>query len=156
MAYAKYLEVLDALDKLSLLSGSGTWKHNNTHDDVIEVFASKSVYFRNNAKVFPLLVHYPAMQEWFDKTPDTVEADRATADAVVWGSEKHSFDNLRKILTAHQNASPIKGKGKEVIRDGSSPPPIPVEKKTSNKKDKRKEVIHNKKASSSKGRHGHD
>ena len=162
VAYAKYLGVLNALDKLSLLSGSGTWKHNNTHDDVIEVFVSKSVYFRNHANVFPLLVHYPAMKGWFEKTADTVEADRATADAVVWGSEKHSFDNLRKILTAHQNASPVKGKGKrkgkgkEVTRDGSSPPPIPVEKKTSNKKDKRKEVIHNKKASSSKGRHGHD
>ena len=74
MAYAKYLGVLDALDKLSLLSGSGTWKHNNTHDDVIEVFVSKYVYFRNHAKVFPLLVHYPAMQEWFDKTPDTADA----------------------------------------------------------------------------------
>jgi hypothetical protein len=161
VAYAKYLAVLDALDNLSLMSGSGTWKHPNTHDDVIEVFVSKSVYFRNHAKVFPLLVHYPAMKEWFEKTADTVEADRATADAVVWGSEKHSFDSLRKILTAHQNASTVKGKekrkgkGKEVKRDGSSPP-IPVEKKTSNKKDKRKEVIHNKKASSSKGRHGHD
>jgi hypothetical protein len=85
------------------MSGLGTWKHNNTHDDVIEVFISKSVYFRNHSKVFPLLVHYPAMKEWFEKTADTVEADRATADAVVWGSEKHSFDSLRKILTAHQN-----------------------------------------------------
>src|ERR1700683_5561855 len=37
VAYAKYLAVLDALDNLSLMSGSGTWKHNNTHDDVIEV-----------------------------------------------------------------------------------------------------------------------
>ena len=162
VAYAKYLAIRDALDNLSLMSGSGTWKHNNIHDDVIEVFVSKSVYFRNHANVFPLLVHYPAMKGWFEKTADTVEADRATADAVVWGSEKHSFDNLRKILTAHQNASPVKGKGKrkgkgkEVTRDGSSPPPIPVEKKTSNKKDKRKEVIHNKKASSSKGHHGHD
>jgi hypothetical protein len=135
VAYAKYLAIRDALDNLSLMSGSGTWKHNNTHDDVIEVFVSKSVYFRNHANIFPLLVHYPAMKGWFEKTADTVEADRATADAVVWGSEKHSFDNLRKILTAHQNASPVKGKGKrkgkgnEVTRDGSSPPPIPVERR---------------------------
>ena len=69
---------------------------------------------------------------------------------------------MRKILTAHQNASTVKGKekrkgkGKEVNRDGPSLPAIPVEKKTSNKKDKRKEVIQNKKASCSKGRHGHD
>jgi len=162
VAYAKYLAVLDALDNLSLMSGSGTWKHKNTHDDVIEVFISKSVYFRNHSKVFPLLVHYPAMKEWLEKTADTVEVDRAAADALVWGSEKHSFDSLRKILTAHQKASTVKGKGKrkgkgkEVNGDGSSSPPIPVEKKAPNKKDKRKEVIHNKKASSNKGHHGHD
>ena len=71
-------------------------------------------------------------------------------------------ETLSQYNTTHQNASPVKGKGKrkgkgkEVNRDGSSPPPISVEKKTTNKKDKRKEVIHNKKASSSKGCHGHD
>jgi len=172
VAYAKYLAIVDTLEKLSQLSANGTWKHDNTNDDVVEVFVSKSVYFRNHSKIFPLLVYYPAMQEWLEKTPETVEADstdaeRAAADAVVWGSEKHTLDGLRKILTAHEKASAVKGKGKgkgngkgkgkgkEVNRDGSSSPPIPV-KKTANKKDKRKEVIYNKKASSSKGHHGHD
>ena len=153
VAYAKYLALLDALDKLSTMSALGTWKHNNTNEDVVEVFVSKSVYFRNHAKVFPLLVHYPAMEQWLEN------ADGASADSVVWGNEKHSFDGLNNILTAHQKCSAAKGKekgkGKEK-EDGSSLPPIPVEKKTAHKKDKRKQVIHNKKASSSKGCYGHD
>ena len=153
MAYVKYLAIVDTLEKLSRLSAERTWKHNNTNDDVVEVFVSKSVYFRNHAKVFPLLVHYPAMEQWLEN------ADGASADSVVWGNEKHSFDGLNNILTAHQKCSAAKGKekgkGKEK-EDGSSLPPIPVEKKTANKKDKRKQVIHNKKASSSKGCYGHD
>jgi hypothetical protein len=55
---------------------------------------------------------------------------------------------LNKILTAHQKHSATKGKGKKK-KDGFPSPPIPVEKKTANK-NKKKEVIHNKKASSSK------
>ena len=62
MAYVKYLAIVDTLEKLSRLSAKRTWKHNNTNDNVVEVFVSKSVYFRNHAKVFPLLVHYPAME----------------------------------------------------------------------------------------------
>jgi hypothetical protein len=151
VAYAKYLALLDALDKLSTMSASGAWKHNNTNDDVVEVFVSKSVYFRNHAKVFPLLVHYPAMQQWLEN------AAGAPSDSVVWGNEKHSFDGLDKILTAKQKGKGKgKGKGKEVHRDDSPPLSIPVVKKTATKKDKRKEVIHNKKGNSSKGRHGHD
>jgi hypothetical protein len=176
VAYAKYLALVDALDKLSLMSASGTWKHTNTNDDVVEVFVSKSVYFKSHAKIFPLLDFYPAMKEWLEKVEadieDRTEADIAAADAVVWGSEKHTLEGLRRILTTREKASAVKGKGKgkgkekekergkgkgkEVNRDGSSSPPVPVEKKTTNKKDKRKEEIHNKKASSSKGRHGHN
>jgi len=104
VAYAKYLAIVDTLEKLSQLSAKGTWKHNNTNDDVIEVFVSKSVYFRNHAKVFPLLVHYPAMEQWLEN------ADGASADSVVWGNEKHSFDGLNKILTAHEKRSAAKGK----------------------------------------------
>ena len=149
VAYAKYLALREALDTLSTLSASGTWKQKNTNDDVIEVFVAKSVYFRNHAKVFPLLVHYPPMVQWL------LDAVGAPADSVVWGNEKHSFDSLYKILTAKQNGK-MKGKGKAKEVDGNHSPslPIPVEKKA-NKKDKRKEVLQNKKASSSKGRHGH-
>jgi hypothetical protein len=63
VAYAKYLALIDALDKLSTMSALGTWKHNNTNDDVVEVFMSKSAYFKSHSKTFPLLDHYPAMVE---------------------------------------------------------------------------------------------
>ena len=155
VAYAKYLALVDALSKLSTMSASGTWKHKYTNDDVVEVFMSKSAYFRGHAKTFPLLVLYPAMTKWLEN-----EAG-APADSEVWGHEKQSFEALRRILTSHQTLSPAKGKGKgkgkgkemEVHSDNSSP--ILVEKSVS-KKDKRKEVLHNKKASSSKGRHGYN
>src|ERR1700677_2146823 len=116
VAYAKYLALVDALDKLSLMSASGTWKHNHTNDDVVEVFVSKSVYFESHSKIFPLLDHYPAMKEWLEKVEaveaDGTEADVAAADAVVWGSEKHTLEGLKKILTAREKASAVKGKGR--------------------------------------------
>jgi hypothetical protein len=160
VAYAKYLAILNTLDKLSKLATTGTRTHTNTKDDVVEIFVGKFSYFKNHASVFPLLVHSPAMKEWLEETAEPVGdvADIAAAYAVVWGSEKHSFDSLRKILTAHEKAAAVKGKGKgkEVNRVGSPSPPIPVERRTANKKDKRKEVLANKKASSSKGHHGYD
>ena len=157
VAYAKYVALFDALEKLSTMSASGGWKHKNTNDDVVEVFMSKSAYFKSHSKTFPLLKHYPAMQKWFDNPAE------ALTDSEVWGNEKHTFEGLKKILTLHEKLSVGRGKGKgkgkgkekEVHRDGSSSPPIPV-KKTSSKKGKGKEVVHNKKAGSSKGRHGHD
>ena len=42
VAYVKYLALREALDTLSTLSASGTWKQKNTNDDVIEVFVAKS------------------------------------------------------------------------------------------------------------------
>jgi hypothetical protein len=74
LAYAKYLALVDALDKLSTMSALRTWKHNNTNDDVVEVFMSKSVYFKYYAKIFSLLDHYPAMKKWL-KNADGVPAD---------------------------------------------------------------------------------
>jgi hypothetical protein len=154
VAYAKYVALSDALEKLSTMSALGGWKHKNTNDDVVEVFMSKSAYFKSHSKTFPLLKHYPAMQKWFDNPAE------ALPDSEVWGNEKHTFEGLKKILTLHEKLSVGRGKGKgkekeEVHRDGSSSPPIPV-KKTSNKKGKGKEVVHNKKAGSSKSHHGHD
>src|SRR5882672_8449030 len=97
VAYAKYLALVDALDNLSTMSASGTWKHNNTHDDVIEVFMSKSAYFKSHSKTFPLLDHYPAMREWLENKAD------APADSEVWGNEKkHTFEALKKILNYHK------------------------------------------------------
>jgi hypothetical protein len=61
---------------------------------------------------------------------------------------------LKKILIAHKKLSLVKrkgkGKGKEKEKDDSSSHPISVEKTAT-----RKEVIQNKKASSSKGHHGY-
>jgi len=85
LAYAKYLALVDALDKLSTMSASETWKHNNTNDDIVEVFMSKSVYFKYHAKIFPLLDHYPAMKKWLEN------ADGVPADSHVWGDERHTL-----------------------------------------------------------------
>ena len=151
MAYAKYMALTNAIATLSKMTIAGTWIHKYTNDDVIEVFMSKSMYFRNHSKVFPMLNRYPAMEQWLENAAD------APADSTVWGHERQSFDNLKKILKAHAEPSTVvskKGKEKEVYPDEPSSSPIPVEKKKAGvKKGKKKEQKGKQKAGSSKGHH---
>lgn len=123
MAYAKYRAYLDASKTLSKMATSGTWTHKTTNDDVIEVFFSKSMYFKSHSKVFPLLNRYPAMEKWLQNEDD------APSDHTVWGNSKHTFDNLKKILNAHPppQSAPSRTKGKKGGRSDSSSP-TPMEK----------------------------
>src|SRR6202042_1132145 len=51
MAYAKYVALLAALSSMSALVTSGTWTHPTVaNDDMIEIFMSKSAYFKNHSK----------------------------------------------------------------------------------------------------------
>jgi len=98
-----------------------------------------------------MLSRYPAMEKWLANAAD------APADSTVWGHERQTFENLKKILKAHAEPATVvskKGKEKEVYPDELSSSPIPVEqKKAGEKKGKKKEVKGKQKASSSKGRH---
>ena len=79
---------------------------------------------------------YPAMEKWLANEADD------PADSTVWGHERQTFENLKKILKAHAAPATVvskKGKEKEVYPDKLSSSPIPVEqKKAGEKKGKKK------------------
>lgn len=97
----------------------GAWPHQKlTNDDIIEVFVSKSAYFRSYAKIFPLVKQYPAMEKWLrndNNGPTTFE---------VWGNAKQSFESLKvvldKFMKANAKEDKKRGKGKLVNAIASS------------------------------------
>src|SRR6267154_1193402 len=103
---------------MSVLVLSGTWMHQTVNnDDIIEIFMSKSAYFKNHSKVF-CFTKYPMMQKWLEN------ADDAPTDYEVWGYSKQTFDALKAILIALPDpVTPAVGgdrrkeKGKEKARD---------------------------------------
>jgi hypothetical protein len=124
VAYAKYLALLDTVTRLNIMVKDGLWKHKRpANDDIIEVFISKSAYFKNYDKIFPMVKQYPAMEKWLQI------ADDAPPDVDVWNYKKQTFDNLKKILNAHcaprantqrKNTHQDKGKGKMKVDGGNN------------------------------------
>jgi len=155
MAYAKYLALLDAIKSMSKMVTSGTWTYKTvTNDDIIEIFMSKSAYFKNHAKVFPMVNRYPMMERWLSN------GDDSPSDYDVWGYQRHTFDVLRSILSALPADAKVKGKAKS---DSSSPPAEQRRRKvvarTVNKKGKQRaddrKKGDSKRGSPSKTRHAH-
>jgi hypothetical protein len=157
MAYARYVALVDTLKTLGKMSITGAWTQKYNNDDVIEIFMSKSSYFTNHSPVFSKLNKFPAMEKWLQN------GDDAPTDAEVWGYQKQTFENLRKILKSisdpDSGPAPVekrgKGKGKEKAEDSSSsiieePVKKAVQKKTATSK--KNKSGGKKKASSSKGR----
>jgi hypothetical protein len=66
MAYAKYVKLLATLKSMSELVTAGTWTHQIvSNDDIIEIFMSKSAYFKNQSKVFTMVNRHPQMKSGF-------------------------------------------------------------------------------------------
>jgi hypothetical protein len=146
MAYAKYVGLLAALKSMSGLVTAGTWTHETVaNDDFIEIFFSKSAYFKNHAKVFTMVDRHPRMKQWL------LNADDGPTNYEVWGYQKRTFDVLKAILTPM--APPpvdIKGKGKEQVDLNLSSPPVEKRKKkgaakTVGKKEKKRADYNDKK-----------
>jgi len=164
MAYAKYVALLNAIGSMSKLVTSGTWTHQAvTNDDIIEIFMSKSAYFKNHAKVFPMVNRYPLMERWL------VNADDSPSDYEVWGYQKHTFDVLKSILSARPvplPPLPAGTRGKAQVKSDSLSPPVEQRKKKlvvdkgkkraddGDKKEKKK-AGGSKKGSSSRTHHAH-
>jgi hypothetical protein len=62
------------------------------NDDFIEVFCSKSNYFRYYKKSFSQVSGHSAMQKWLQNNDDS------PSDLEVWDSMKPTFENLQAIL----------------------------------------------------------
>ena len=169
MAYAKYVRLMATLKSMSELVTGGTWTHQIVpNDDIIEIFMSTSAYFQNHSKIFIMVDRYPQMEKWLLNAPDSPKDD------TVWGYQKHTFANLKAILTPMPPPPPppvdIKGKGKEKVDLDLSPPPVEKRKKkgaakTVGKKEKKRADYNDKKdkkkgegsgkASTSKAHHAH-
>jgi hypothetical protein len=146
MAYAKYLALNEAIGTVDRMVRNKQWiQRKPSNDDIIKVFMSKSAYFKNHHKIFPMLDRYPAMEKWLWNGGD------APADVEVWRHQKQTFESLKKILSAchapilsHANTN----KGKNIQDESSSSPPAMEKKKEG--KGKKKEGSGSKKNRSKK------
>jgi hypothetical protein len=160
LAYSKYLAVLDTFTSIArlILSGDWTQKKKPTNDDMIDIFISKSAWFQNHSKIFPLVKRSPAIEKWLLGAVD------APTDFEVWGHEKQTFDILMSTLSALPDPGSLvntkKGKGKEKETERAMseacPSPVAVKKKKKETKktaQKERKKERDSKASTSKGRY---
>ena len=95
-AYAKYMATVNAVKQLKDMGASSTWTGKlPTLQEVSGIFVSKSSFFKNHHKIFPMVPLFPAMKKWLLDEDDAPEAVQ------VWGSAKQTFGNLKKILESH-------------------------------------------------------
>jgi len=95
-AYAKYMATVNAVKQLKDMRAAGTWTAKlPTLQEVSGIFVSKSTFFENHHKIFPMVPLFPAMQKWL------LDGDDAPEAVQVWGSAKQTFANLKKILESH-------------------------------------------------------
>ena len=92
MAYQKYLAVIAAKKRISEMTLAGTWPlETPLQNQIIEIFISKSVWFKHYAPFFPKLDRFPQMLKWLEG------GDDAPADEATWGHFRtsYSFSDLK-------------------------------------------------------------
>lgn len=93
LAYAKYEAIHDSIRQITLMASAGTWTQKvPSNDDFIEVFVSKSNYFRYYNTIFARVPNGSSIQKWLRGDSDASSSDN------VWGSKKPTFDNLKVLL----------------------------------------------------------
>jgi len=133
MAYAKYMTIKDAVKQLNQMKKAGTWTAKlPTLQEISGIFVSKSAFFSNHHKVFPMVPLYPAMQKWL------LNQDDAPEDVKVWRDAKHTFGNLENILKSH-GASFGSGKKGGNKKEASSESEVEIVKGKGKGKGKAKE-----------------
>jgi hypothetical protein len=124
-AYAKYQGIHDAMRQINQMASAGSWTQKvPINDDFIEVFCSKSNYFRYYKKSFSHVSEHSAMQKWLQNNEDS------PPDLEVWDSMKPTFENLQTILeeakggkrkgSKKEKGKGSKGKEKEGEKEKSS------------------------------------
>jgi len=110
LAYAKFEAVHDAIRTLNKMALAGTWNQKvPSNDDIIEVFCSRSVYFRYYKGIFSRVPEDTPVQKWLRNDED------APSHLEIWGSMKPSLDNLQIVLDTVWGGD--KGKKKEKERE---------------------------------------
>jgi hypothetical protein len=109
-SYAKYLAYLDAQKALAKAVNNGEWKLAKKHigENLIEVFISKSTFFKNYQPFFPRVPNHPALHLWL------INGDDAPTNLEAWGFQKniYSFKDLEMYFDDVDKKERAKGKGK--------------------------------------------
>ena len=160
VAYAKFLAIEKAVGKLSEMEKAGTWTYDKkpTHEDIVQVFMSRSGYHNHLKRFFPKVDLIPGMREWLMNEED------APADAEVWGDKRPSYTSLKDLLDLYDTSERKKkgkkakrGKGEQQIDSASSDEVVEGKGKGKAKaKPKTTKKGSSKKASSSKSRQDDD
>jgi hypothetical protein len=113
-AYAKYLAYLDAQKALAKIVTEGKWilAKQPTGENLIEVFISKSAFFKNYIPLFPQVHDHPLLHLWLKNDEDV------PSDMEAWGVQKnvYMFRDLEDYFVRMKK----KGKGGKASGSGGN------------------------------------
>jgi hypothetical protein len=131
--YAKYLAIQKIIQKVGNMEQAATWVHPKpTLQDIIEVFQSRSGYFKHSRQLFPRVENLPQMKLWLEGGEDAPE------EKIVWGGKKPCFKNLEDILDSHDPSYKKKNVTKEKGKQSSSKSEVVVKGKGKEKANAKK------------------
>jgi hypothetical protein len=116
-SYAKYLAYTGAQNALAKLVSGGGWpaaQRKPKSEDLIEVFISKSAFFKNYQPYFPRIQHdYPELHRWLKNDEDV------PTDLEAWGLQKNTymFKDLEEFLKRMQKGKESSGKKRDKSGD---------------------------------------
>ena len=132
VAYQRYLAYHEACKTLDQKIAAGTWTGKKPSKvDMVEIFISKSMWWRYYNATFSKVSQFPLLLEWLENGED------APKDLDVWGYEKsaYSFKDLQAFLDNGGPVVPTKGSKSKLKRESVG----------QDRKGKRKEVEQEKK-----------
>jgi len=123
LAYAKYKAFHQAQLEHYRMVGDGQWDlRTPSVDDLITLFVSKSVWYSNYVKIFPVAKTFPLLFEWLEKPYNVKgddENDTSELNVMVFGVDKpiYTFGDLKTAIAVLEKARGKKGKGKRKADD---------------------------------------
>jgi hypothetical protein len=108
-SYAKYLAYIEAQQSLAKLIGGGGWPASQKKpksEDLIEVFISRSAFFKNYLPHFPRVPDYPDLQRWLkneENVPTDLEEFLDRMEEKESGGKKANKSNKKKGDKAGNN-----------------------------------------------------
>ena len=120
-AYEQWKTYHDVDASIAGLVADGTWPSKPKKEDVIEIFAASSTWYKSYEKLFAPVNNYPALRKWLD------EADDAPSGADLFGISKrlYTFTDLMDYYTREKAR---KGKGKRAVGSDEESPDKRVKK----------------------------
>jgi hypothetical protein len=109
ISYAKYLAYIEAQQSLAKLVSGGGWPASQKKpksEDLIEVFISRSTFFKNYLPPFPHVPDYPDLQRWLKNE------ENVPTDLEAWGMQKniYTFKDLEEVLDRMEEKKESGGK----------------------------------------------